>query len=182
MTVSRPKRVLFFAENAISSVQGGGIVVYNVLKGLPAENLLGFFQYRNITPAPEYRDRFHYIGIERMPRWLQRARARHPRLGSTILAMTHERGAANDLEFVMAEVSREGFEPDVVYFSGLSFRFLRLAVLAAERFDVPMVLLHMDDWMEVERHRFGIWGDWIYRRIVDNMTRAAARSLASTTN
>ncbi|MCB1772773.1 MAG: hypothetical protein KDI88_04090 [Gammaproteobacteria bacterium] len=182
MTIPEAKRVLYFAENAISSVQGGGIVVYNVLKGLPAENLLGFFQYRNITPAPEYRERFHFIGPERIPGWMQRVRRRNRFLDATVLSLTYDHVAATDLAFVERVVSDASFKPEVVYFSGLSLRFMRLAVLAAERYDVPMVLLHMDDWMEAERHRFGRWGDRAYRRIVFNMTRAAARSLASTTN
>src|SRR5205823_5021238 len=68
-------------------------------------------------------------------------------------------------------------------FSGLSYRYMRLAVMAAEYYDVPMVVLHMDDWMEVERQAAGpLWGASWYRRIVDQMTRAASRSLVSTSN
>ena len=71
-----PKNVLYFAENALSAIQGGGIVAYAVLKGLPAENLLGFYEYRNITPVPEYADRFVYLGRWRTPKifgWLNKA-------------------------------------------------------------------------------------------------------------
>src|SRR3954452_22988927 len=55
------KNVLNFAENAISPMQGGGIVVYASLKRLPSEHLLGVYQYRNITPAPEYAKRLNAL-------------------------------------------------------------------------------------------------------------------------
>src|SRR4029077_17525580 len=66
--MANPKKVLYFAENALSAIQGGGIVAHAVLKGLPAENLLGFYEYRNITPVPEYADRFTYLGNWRTPK------------------------------------------------------------------------------------------------------------------
>ena len=69
--MSNPKKVLYFAENALSAIQGGGIVACAVLKGLPAENLLGFYEYRNITPVPEYADRFVYLGRWRTPKICQ---------------------------------------------------------------------------------------------------------------
>ena len=65
--MAEPKRVLYFAENALSAIQGGGIVAYAVLRGLPADRLLGFYDYRNITPVPEYADRFEYLGPWRLP-------------------------------------------------------------------------------------------------------------------
>src|SRR4029078_2510283 len=67
--MSTPKKVLYFAENALSAIQGGGIVAYAVLKGLPAENLLGFYEYRYITPVSEYADRFTYLGNWRTPKF-----------------------------------------------------------------------------------------------------------------
>ena len=177
-----PRRVLYFAENAISAIQGGGIVVYAVLKGLPPDQLLGFFEYRNITPAPEYADRFVHLGPWRRPalsrlvdRWRRRPGPHVPRWFT-------ESAIARDLAFVQAQVEARGFAPDVVYFSGLSYRYLRLAVMAAEHYDIPMVLLHMDDWMQVEREAAGRWGETWHRRIVAQMRRAAERSLASTTN
>ena len=153
--MANPKKVLYFAENALSAIQGGGIVAYAVLKGLPAENLLGFYEYRNITPVSEYADRFTYLGNWRTPKLfdvLNRA------TGQRTTAFLHRRFTEQfiqkDLAFVDEQVERRGFEPEVVYFAGLSYRYLRLAVLAAERYDVPMVILHMDDWMTVEReHR-----------------------------
>jgi len=56
-----PKNILYLAENAISPLQGGGIVVYAALRGLPPENILGFYRYMNITPALEYAHRFHEL-------------------------------------------------------------------------------------------------------------------------
>src|SRR6185503_13159041 len=70
-TMADPKKVLYFAENALSAIQGGGIVAYAVLKGLPAENLLGFYEYRNITPVQEYANRFTYLGNWRTPTFFQ---------------------------------------------------------------------------------------------------------------
>src|SRR6185369_354404 len=181
--MSNPKNVLYFAENALSAIQGGGIVAYAVLKGLPAENLLGFYEYRNITPVSEYADRFTYLGNWRTPKLfdvLNRA------TGQRTTAFLHrrftDRFIQKDLAFVEQQVERRGFEPEVVYFAGLSYRYLRLAVLAAERYDVPMVILHMDDWMTVERKTAGRWGDLWAGRIREQLTQAAARALVSTSN
>ncbi len=182
MATQEAKKVLYFAENAISSIQGGGIVVYSVLKGLPPENLLGFFQYRNITPAPEYGDRFHYLGSDRVPDYAKPMLHKREYIDNFLRTFLFEKNSQLDLEHVLKQAAKEDFKPDIVYFSGLSLRFLRLAVLAAEHFDVPMALLHMDDWMEVEKHRYKRWGDIWYKRIIENMTKAAKRSLASTTN
>ena len=181
--MATPKKVLYFAENALSAIQGGGIVAYAVLKGLPAENLLGFYEYRNITPVPEYADRFAYLGSWRTPdlfHWLNRVTK--GRTAAALHCRFTERYLQKDLAFVEEQVERRDFEPEVVYFAGLSYRYLRLAVLAAERYDVPMVILHMDDWMTVEREQAGSWGKLWSSRIREQLTRAAARSLASTTN
>ena len=178
-----PKKVLYFAENALSAIQGGGIVAYAVLKGLPAENLLGFYEYRNITPVAEYADRFTYLGNWRTPRFFHLL---NRLTGQWTTAWLHRRFTEqfirNDFTFVEQQVARRGFEPEVVYFAGLSYRYLRLAVLAAEHYGVPMVILHMDDWMTVEREQAGRWGTLWGRRIREQLTRAAARSLVSTSN
>ena len=134
-------------------------MAYAVLKGLPAENLLGFYEYRNITPVPEYADRFTYLGNWRTPTffdWLNRAT--RERTTAFLHRRFTERFIRKDLTFVEEHIERRGFEPEVVYFAGLSYRYLRLAVLAAERYDVPMVILHMDDWMTVEREQAGPLG------------------------
>jgi glycosyltransferase involved in cell wall biosynthesis len=175
--------VLYFAENAISAIQGGGIVVYAVLKGLPPDRLLGFFDYRNITPAPEYADRFVYLGPWRTPAPHAAVnRLTGGRTKDLLRGLFAESCIAEDFAFVRQQVERRGFTPDVVYFSGLSYRYLRLAVMAAEHYDLPMVLLHMDDWMQVDREAAGRLGDLWHRRTLEQMSRAAARSLASTTN
>src|SRR4029079_16302556 len=118
--MAHPKNVLYFAENALSAIQGGGIVAYAVLNGLPAENLLGFYGYRNITPVPEYADRFTYLGPWRTPtpcHLLNRI------TGGRTTAILHRRMTEQyiqkDLTFVEAQVAKRGFEPDVVYFAGL---------------------------------------------------------------
>jgi glycosyltransferase involved in cell wall biosynthesis len=181
--MSNPKRVLYFAENALSAIQGGGIVACAVLKGLPAENLLGFYEYRNITPVPEYADRFVYLGRWRTPKICQLLNKATNKLTTAFLyGLFTEPYIRKDLAFVEEQVERRGFEPEVVYFAGLSYRYLRLAVLAAERYDVPMVILHMDDWMAVEREHAWPWETLWARRIRKQLTRAAARSLASTSN
>lgn len=181
--MTQPKRVLYFAENALSAIQGGGIVSYAVLKGLPAGHLLGFFEYRNITPVPEYADRFVYLGPWRTPPFFDLLNRATKGLSSALLHRRFtEPFLRRDLAFVEQHVERRGFEPEVVYFAGLSYRYLRLAVMAAERYSVPMVLLHMDDWMEVDREQAGRWGDLWTRKIRQELTRAAARSLVSTTN
>lgn len=195
-----PKTVLYFAENAISTIQGGGIVVYSVLKGLPAENILGFYDYPNITPVPEYKDR-----MIRLRRWkafrillyreykLYEALSELGRvfrlpldillaLNGLYLYLMGNAIAKKDLLKVLAHVKEDRFKPDIVYFSGLSLRYLQLAVTVALHFDVPMVLLHMDNWMAREKYLLGPMGNLWYRRIVKYMKMAAERSLSSTTN
>lgn len=181
--MSNPKKVLYFAENALSAIQGGGIVAYAVLKGLPAENLLGFYEYRNITPVPEYADCFVYLGRWRTPKICQLLnKATNGRTTAFLRRRFTEAHIRKDLTFVEEQVEARSFEPEVVYFAGLSYRYLRLAVLAAERYDVPMVILHMDDWMTVERERARPWATRWAMRISEQLTRAAARSLVSTSN
>jgi len=181
--MANPKKVLYFAENALSAIQGGGIVAYAVLKGLPAENLLGFYEYRNITPVSEYADRFTYLGNWRTPKFFDALnRATGQRTTAFLRRRFTEQFIQNDLAFVEEHVERRGFEPEVVYFAGLSYRYLRLAVLAAERYDVPMVILHMDDWMTAERESAGRWGGVWARRTREQLTKAAARSLVSSSN
>jgi glycosyltransferase involved in cell wall biosynthesis len=181
--MAEPRRVLYFAENALSAIQGGGIVAYAVLQGLPADRLLGFYHYRNITPVPEYADRFVYLGDWRTPPALH---AINRLTGGTSAGTLHrlftEQYVRADFAEVQRHIERTQFTPEAVYFSGLSYRYLRLAVMAAEHYDLPMVTLHMDDWMEVEREAAGRWGTVWSRRIQEQITRAAARALVSTSN
>jgi glycosyltransferase involved in cell wall biosynthesis len=196
------KCVAYFAENALSPIQGGGIVAYAVLKGIQPENLLGFYDYENITPASEYAHRFILL-----PRWrwlgsLQMLQERvydllnriSPLLtflaalyflifNSIPLVLSYPLLARRDLVKVLAEMDARGFTPELVYFSGLSLRYLTLAVAVSKKFNVPMVVLHMDDWMARECQQLGRFlGTIWYNRIVAQMKEAAARSLASTTN
>lgn len=202
MTSQGPKRVAYFAENALSPIQGGGIVAYAVLNGIPPERILGFYDYDNITPASEYAERFVLL-----PRWpflgsLQMLQERVYDLTNRIsriltalaafyfllfisipLVCSFPLLARRDLKTVLDEMATRGFVPELVYFSGLSLRYLSLAVAVARHFDVPMALLHMDDWMARENKQLGrtlgaIWKRWTIAR----MKEAAARSLASTTN
>lgn len=177
------KNVLYIAENALSAIQGGGIVTYAVLKDLAPEQLLGFYEYRNITPAPEYAERFIAIGPGRVPPLFQRInRFTRGRAGLQLYRRFAHRYVEEDLKGIAREIAKHNFVPEVVYFAGLSYRFLRLAVRAAERYDIPMVVLHMDDWMTRECEGAGTWGKQWFARISQELTRAAARSLASTTN
>ncbi len=182
--MAAPRRVLYFAENALSAIQGGGIVAYAVLKGLPADHLLGFFEYRNITPVPEYAERFVHLGQAwRAPRALARVNRWTRGLTADLLKrLWPDAHVAQDLAFVQAQVASRAFTPDVVYFAGLSYRYLRLAVMAAEHYGVPMVQLNMDDWMQVETEAAGRFGGRWSRLITRELTRASAASLVSTSN
>lgn len=178
-----PKRVLYIAENALSAIQGGGIVAYAVLKGLPAESLLGFYEYRNITPVPEYADRFIHLGNWRTPSFFTRVnKLTKGRWCGPLHRRFAERYIDLDVDFVQEEAAKQGFIPEVVYFAGLSYRFLRIAVEVAERYDIPMVVLHMDDWMAYDSQSTGRWAASWSDRISRELNRAAGRSLASTSN
>jgi glycosyltransferase involved in cell wall biosynthesis len=182
--VTQPKKILYFAENALSAIQGGGIVAYAVLKGLPAADLLGFFEYRNITPVPEYADRFVYLGQWRTP-WLFHAinRLTRGRTSGVLHRRFTEGYIRKDFEFVQRKIAQTGFVPEVVYYGGLSYRYLRLAVMAAEHYGLPMVQLNMDDWMTVDSEAAGLrWGKLWFRRIINQLTKASAHSLVSTSN
>jgi|GEM_PF-3881936 len=175
------KNVLYFAENAISSIQGGGIVVYSVLKGLPPEKLLGFFEYRNITPAPEYAERFVYLGQPRFPKLLK-AFKQNSFISRLFKVLFIDYLVKKDFNFVLKQTKEQNFMPEIIYFSGLSLRYLKLAIKAASYFNVPMVILHMDDWLEREASEMGIFAKIWHKISVKNMKIAAGKSLASTTN
>src|SRR5436190_11815853 len=182
--MNNPKRVLYFAENALSAIQGGGIVAYAVLKGLPADNLLGFYEYRNITPVAEYADRFMFLGTWRTPAFFNRVnRLTRGRTTTLLHRLFTEAYLRKDFDIVRKKIEQTGFVPEIVYFAGLSYRYLRLAVMTAEHYDLPMVQLNMDDWMSVEREQAGPrWGSLWQRRMIEQLTRASARSLVSTSN
>ncbi len=201
-TEQQSKNVLYIAENALSEIQGGGIVAYAVLKGISPSKILGFFDYQNITPVPELAERFHLL---RRWRFLDNVQFVQP-VAYKLLGKIHwslklpamlyfffinniwlvlflPLLARRDLSYVRRQVEENGFRPELVYFSGLSLRYLRLAVDLSRHYDVPMAVLHMDDWMEREKRQLGRFlGSYWFSQIVKYMTLAARRSLASTTN
>jgi glycosyltransferase involved in cell wall biosynthesis len=194
MTVmaGKVKNVLCLAENAISPIQGGGIVVYAVLQGLPPENVFGFYDYRNITPATEYADRFLWLGPWHHTPFFKDivnsyrgvlSDAQMSKLWPMYLFHNKNDLLKKDLAFIRKTLAQQDFKPELIYFSGLSLRYLQLSVMLAEKWDLPMVVLHMDNWMAVEKqHLGGEYGKLWHREIVKYMKRAALRSLSSTTN
>ncbi len=168
------KNVLYFAENAISPVQGGGIVVYAALKGLPPENLLGVYQYRHITPAAEYADRLHPLSSLLRSENASRANtlpsgrlgnfereSKSLDIGRAILGPLLDRFAGGFDRQIVQLLSSQGFHPDVVFTAPLSLRMLRLATAAAKHYSVPIVMLNMDDWIAEESARMGpLHGAW----------------------
>lgn len=190
MTKGSHKNVLYLAENAISPIQGGGAVVYATHRGLLPEHLLGFYLYPNITPAPEYARRLHLLpGLRRqaaggrvsMPpvpgatpgaggfsRMVRGARNRARSIAGPLI----EPFFLSDLDFVAKTARAEGFEPEVLFAAPLSLRVLRLTAKLAAHFDVPVVLLNMDDWMAQEAAPLGPLGrawDWQIARTMDEL-------------
>jgi glycosyltransferase involved in cell wall biosynthesis len=184
------RKILYFAENAISSIQGGGIVVRSALDGLAPENLLGFFAYRNITPCPEYAARFRLLpsvlsasggqldlpgaqfnvtgklsGIANLMRKVQRQ-------GLAFASQVLPGSQSADRRYVDKTIADDGFQPDIVYFSGLTLRTLRLAVNTATALGKPLVMLNMDDWMAEESGKCGPLAGYWDRLIADTMKAA----------
>lgn len=188
------KAVVYVAENALSYVQGGGVVASHVLKGLPADKVVGFYGYKGITVSPEYGDRFHLLPPDwRPPAWWGRVEGGLRRAGlartawrmKQALVRRHpEPFLAEDLRDALAALEHRGFRPEIVYTAPLSLRFLALAVGIARHFDVPMAVLHMDDWLEEDSKTIAsptLREAW-RQRIIALMREAGERSLASTTN
>jgi glycosyltransferase involved in cell wall biosynthesis len=182
------KKVLYFAENAISPIQGGGIVVKAALDGLAPENLLGFYTYRNITPSPEFAPRFHLLPIlgtgspssQDLPRPLTLVAGADPggiisqlrtlgKRAATVATQVLLPWLGSDQHYVDRLVAEDGFQPDLVYFSGLSLRTLRLAVDTAVTLKKPLVMLNMDDWMAEESSCYGPMAGFWEQRIADTM-------------
>lgn len=188
------KNVVYVAENGLSYIQGGGVVASHVLSGLPPERVTGFYGYKNITVSPEYGECFHLLPAGWLaPAWLRPVETFLQRVGlgpqaqrlkTTLAAVAPDPFTAQDTAFALNVLSERNFRPEIVYFAGLSLRFLALAVAIARHFDVPMAVLHMDDWLEEDSkgHRFAWMRDAWRRRIIALMREAAQRSLAATTN
>lgn len=188
------KSVVYVAENALSYVQGGGVVASHVLKGLPADKLVGFYGYKGITVSPEYGACFHLLPPDwRPPAWWNRIEGGMRRTGlartawrmKQALVRRHpEPFLAEDLREALAVLDQRGFRPEIVYTAPLSLRFLALAVGIARHFDVPMTVLYMDDWLEEDSKTIPsptVRESW-RQRIITLMRAAGERSLASTTN
>lgn len=188
------KAVVYVAENALSYVQGGGVVASHVLKGLPADKVVGFYGYKGITVSPEYGDRFHLLPPHwRAPAWWDQVERRLLALGLARTAARLKRALVlrnpepfiqEDLRAALAVLDSRGFRPEIVYTAPLSLRFLALAVGIARHYDVPMAVLHMDDWLEEDSKTIAAPAQreaW-RQRIIALMREAGARALAATTN
>jgi len=161
------KNILYLAENALSPIQGGGIVAYALLRGAPAEQMFGLYSYQSITPAPEYAQCMHLL--PRRDGW--RERPFRPTFGPGAIvegpiALNLRRLRALALHFIdrvlgrdtrdaVARIDASGFRPEVVFTAPLTYRMLRLARTLAAHYAVPVVILNMDDWMS---EQVGIWG------------------------
>lgn len=195
-----PKNVLYFAENALSPIQGGGIVAYATLRDLPPEHLLGFYTYTNITPALEYAHRFHALqtlgegaidGNALLPPYPHsvhgRSKLRRVVHGSrdklrTLIAPMLTWRSRSDWRRVHDRVRKEAFRPELVFTAPLSLRMLQLAVKAANAYSLPLVMLNMDDWIAQESSRVaplsGLW----QRRVAAVMAAAKPRVLYAYSN
>lgn len=179
-----PRNVLYLAENAISPIQGGGIVVYALLRGLPPQQIFGFYSYGNITPAPEYADRLHRLPARqggssdassyfRPPLGVHHgfASLSHRLLsgGSTFAAHLKDRIFHVDAELAQQRIEAAKFVPEVIFLAGLSFRTLHLARRLAERYSIPVVMLNMDDWMSDQTARSHPLSGYMRRTIASEM-------------
>jgi hypothetical protein len=144
---------------------------------LPPENLLGFYDYRHITPAPEYAQNFIFLSHWKPPFWKE-----FPFIGKRWKDVRFKKYLLKDFEFILNEISKRDYSPEIVYFSGLSLRYLAIAVHASLYFDVPMMVLHMDDWIALEKHELKQLGRKWFNRTCAYLSIAASRSLISTTN
>ncbi len=161
------KNILYLAENALSPVQGGGIVAYAVLRGAAPEKMFGFYTYQNITPAPEYSGCMHLLS-RRDGRPAQTFRpavspvlipegtlAMNLRRAHALAAHVLDRVSGRDTRAAIARIDAAGFRPEIVFTAPLSYRMLRLARTLAGHYSVPVVMLNMDDWMSEQA---GVWG------------------------
>ncbi|MDD3013545.1 MAG: hypothetical protein PHC34_07575 [Candidatus Gastranaerophilales bacterium] len=174
----KPKNVLFFSENAMSLIQGGGIVVYNVLKGLPPENLLGFYSYTNITPVPEYADRYFHLNSSSL------VLDRNDHKKQNYVYKNYNELINKDFRTVLSKVKIKNFKPEIVYFSGTSVGYLKLAVMASKHFNIPMVQLNMDNWIDDRPRKFydKEMQAFFMQESIEVLKEASSLSLISTTN
>lgn len=181
------KKILYFGDNAISPIQGGGIVVYNIVKDLEPSNLLGFYLFRHITPAKEYADRFNYVGLSKFQTFVNRHK-HYPKtfinIASNLLYHFADKDVALALEKVIQKVKEQNFIPEVVYVAPGSYKFLKLAVEAAKYYNLPIIMLNMDNWPEEEAFDFvnhSIGKKW-HKRSLDLIKEAGKLCIDATTN
>jgi hypothetical protein len=195
MSMAR-KNVLYVAENAISPIQGGGIVVYALLRGLAPENLFGFYAYEGITPAPEYAGRMHPLP-RRDGRRDQELPFR-PRLGAVAAAEgliggnlrrgvmfglhLRDRLALTDARAAIGRIDAAAFKPDILFAAPLSFRTLHLARRLAEHYRIPVVMLNMDDWMSDQIAAAGPLSGYLRGAIASEMRAIAPHTPLALSN
>ena len=188
------RRVLYLAENAISPIQGGGIVVYALLRGIAPEDLFGFYTYDNITPAPEYGSCMHLLprsdgrdeqlyrpaigpGAVRenaIDLNLRRVRALARHLA--------DRALERDSRAAIARIDHSGFRPEVVFTAPLTYRMLRLARTLAAHYAVPVVMLNMDDWMSDQAASWGPLGGYLRAAVAAEMRAIAPATTLALSN
>jgi hypothetical protein len=187
------KKILYLAENALSPVQGGGIVTYALLRGVRPEDILGLYVYGHITPASEYADRMQLLprrdagsrrhrppgedggdGIEPLARQLRRARA----LGLHAL----DRLTGRDTRAAVARIDAARFHPEVIFAAPLSYRMLRLARTLAAHYSAPVVMLNMDDWMSEQEAIWGPLGGYLRAAIAAEMRAIAPMTTLALSN
>jgi hypothetical protein len=187
------RRILYLAENALSPVQGGGIVTYALLRGTPAADILGLYVYEHISPASEYAgrmrllprrdagsarhrppDRREHGSLEPVARQLRRARA----LGLHAL----DRLLGRDTRAAVAAIDAARFHPEVIFTAPLSHRMLRLARTLASHYAVPVVMLNMDDWMSEQAALWGPLGGYLRDAIAAEMRAIAPLTALALSN
>src|SRR5262249_7210487 len=129
------RHVLVFADDALNP-STRAVMPAAVLRDLASDHLLGFFDSTVSTPVTEWAKYFHDLGPVQVSLF-------------PFNRLFPGRAVARDFEYVRQRIEDAAFTPSVVYFAGQSYRYLRLAVVAAEHYDLPMVVLHTDNWMDI---------------------------------
>jgi glycosyltransferase involved in cell wall biosynthesis len=193
------KNVLYLAENALSPIQGGGIVTYALLRGLRPENLFGFYTYENITPAVEYASRMQLLprrdgrrGGEPQYRpglgLVGAAGMAEGLLGGTLRRIKmlglhfRDRLFLSDANAAIARIAAAGYKPEVIFAAPLSFRMLHLARRLAAHYAIPVVMLNMDDWMSEQVAAAGPLSGYLRGAIASEMRAIARRTILALSN
>lgn len=194
-------RVLFVTPAAFNRISGGGITFTNLFQGWP-KDALSCVHDDPIPTTDEVCQRYWQLGPDEIRAWgpLQRLRGSVVRASmangdATVVApptLTRQLlQAAKQKVFgtSMPEVGRlspgleawiAAFRPQMLYTILGGNGMMELVEAIRVRFDLPLVVHFMDDWVEAH-HRKG-WLAFIERRrmlrLVDHATRQAARCLA----